>query len=155
MSDTQLKTLEDGGEEKEFCVVSVESSQQSSVISTFPDGTADKATDGDISTMSETAFEPAPWYSAELGGRFTAIRLNITQFSMGNTHHLTIYTLENGVETECARHNEDELWRDRPWSAMCQNAGTGFKISAVPKPYRTTTNMILQEITVEVQLSSI
>ena len=85
----------------------------------------DKATDGDMSSGSLTAFdfEPVPWYSAELGGRFTAIRLNIMQFSMGYTYitdHLTI--------------NEAELRKDNPWIVLCQNAGTGFKISAVPKP---------------------
>ena len=173
MSDTQLKALKevevkmnetqhlleqlinDGGEEKEkeFCVVSVESSQQSSVSPAHPEDTADKATDGDISTRSMTTRETAPWYSAELGGRFTAIRLNITQFTMHYAAHITLYTVDDGVETECATHITamEDRWTENSWTVTCQDAGTGFKISAFPRPWWTTTPLILAEILVEVQ----
>ena len=143
--------IDGGGEEKEFTLVNVTSSLLSSATAAYPNGTADKATDGDINTTAITSYEYEPYYSAELGVRFTAIKLNISEYTFGAD---IVYIVDNGVETECARRVEPSTTKSFTWEVLCQNAGTGFKISAVPVyafNRATVTYLELAEVTVEVK----
>ena len=143
--------IDGGGEEEEFTLVNVKSSLLSSATAAYPDRTADKATDGDINTTAITSYEYEPYYSAELGVRFTAIKLNISEYTFGAD---IVYIVDNGVETECARRFEPSTTKSLTWEVLCQNAGTGFKISAVPVyafNRATVTYLELAEVTVEVK----
>ena len=129
---------------QEFSVVSVTSSRLSS---------ADRATDGDITTNALTGFEAAPWYSAELGDTFSAIRLTIVGYTGRFTASHTVYTVNNGVETECAKRVEEERRKSFIWTVVCENAGNGFKITAGPDPEAVLwirASLSVYEVTVEV-----
>lgn len=136
-------------EEKEFFRVDVAFSKLSSVQNW--NNASDKATDGDVTTAAVTKFEALPWYSAELGLRFSAIKLNITGFLIFSAEkYQTVYTVDNGVETLCAKLRIQQRKKFN-WTVICETPGTGFKISA-SRDNGESTAVNLYEVTIEVKV---
>lgn len=149
LEETQIK-LEDLLKDREVCGLltraKVVSSRLSSVLT---NNTADKATDGRSDTEAATETENYPWYSAELGVRFSRIQLSMRLFQFTerqqDEHHFdpmdssfTVYTVDEGVKTRC---------RDRETS--CHTAGTGFKIVHT----HNNTQLHVEEVTTCIKLA--
>jgi len=121
----------------------------SSTISTIysSQNTADKATDNKPNSFASTNFEKTPVYTAQLDSRFKGIQLNIT----GYTHFpclLTIYTVDNGVETICSQPEMDKA--GTYWKTVgCKSSGSGFKIVAQNKDGKLL-RLIIYEIDMEI-----
>ena len=123
------KSLEDMLKETQWIGVNVISSKQSRPYSNWQD--PKYATDGDLSTCNFLN-QHKPWYSAEVGTSFTAIKLNFTLKPHWLTDSYTLYTVDDGVETKCAEHDVEKLSEEekKSWAVECRNSGTGFKISS-------------------------
>ena len=149
----QLDALIDGKEEEKarFTRVDLATSRMSSMmgLSDKQQWSADKATDGYEGTSAKTSAGMAPWYSAQLGVRFSAIRLNITGTTSYATESTTIFTVDEGVETECETRGELGKFS---WTVECPNTGTGFKIMVKRQPESSfSPYLTINEVTVEIQ----
>jgi len=109
-------------------------------------GNAADATDGDTSTRAQTDKELTPWYKADLGRRFTGIQLHIQGYSWVDTGAVTVYIMDNDVETQCSTRVVKSDYR---WTVSCPNAGDGFKITATASKTEPIV-LALYEITVDI-----